>query len=411
MTPEFEAYSVSQVAALIQEGLERTPVLSQLWVRGEISNFKRHTSGHLYFSIQDAQCAIRAVMFKGRAGALRFAPKNGMDCLFHGRVSLYAKEVQVQFYADDIVPAGVGAENLALEALKQKLADLGYFDHHRKKKLPFLPRGVGVVSSRTGAVIEDICQVVWRRYPGMPVYLYPALVQGEQAPASLAAGLAFMGGRPELDVVILARGGGSAQDLTAFNTERVAEAIVRCPKPVISAVGHETDVTVADLAADVRAATPSVAAELAVPPLDELCAQLNREKQRLRQGAGLWLRHAEETLSHYRNSLVWADAVTKFIEPKMDHLLHMESDLHKAAEDALERARYDLAVKRGQLQALSPLSTLERGYSICMDAEGRVISRAAQVSEGGRIQVRLARGQLDCLILTKEDADGTGDDL
>jgi exodeoxyribonuclease VII large subunit len=411
MTPGFEAYSVSQVAALIQEGLERTPVLSQLWVKGEISNFKRHTSGHLYFSIQDAQSAIRAVMFKGKAGALKFMPKNGMECLFHGRVSLYAKEVQVQFYADDIAPAGVGAENLALEALKQKLADLGYFDHHRKKKLPFLPRGIGVVTSRTGAVIEDICQVVWRRYPGMPVYLYPALVQGEQAPASLAAGLAFMSVRPELDVIILARGGGSAQDLTAFNTERVAEAIFRCPKPVISAVGHETDVTVADLAADVRAATPSVAAELAVPLLDELRARQNREKERLRQGAGLWLKQAEERLSRYKNGLVWADAVTRFIEPKMEQLMRMESDLRKAAEDALERARHDLAVKCGQLQALSPLSTLERGYAICLDAEGRVISRAGQVSEGGEIQVKLARGRLGCLILTKEDADGAGDEL
>jgi exodeoxyribonuclease VII large subunit len=350
-------------------------------------------------------------MFKGKAGALKFAPQNGMDCLFSGRVSLYAKEVQIQFYAEDIIPAGAGAENLALDALKQRLADLGYFDHHRKKKLPFLPRGVGVITSPTGAVIEDICQVVRRRYPGMPVYLRPAVVQGEQAPASLSGGLTFMSARPEVDVIILARGGGSAQDLTAFNTERVAEAIFHCAKPVISAVGHETDVTVADLTADVRAATPSVAAELAVPELAVLRAHLDREKQRLRQGAGIFLKRAEETFFRYKSSLALADAAKKLVEPRMDQLMHMEADFRKAAEDHLERVRHDLAAQCGRLQALSPLSTLERGYSICLDGEGKVISRSAQAAEGDRIQVRLARGRLDCLILTKEDADGTGDEL
>jgi exodeoxyribonuclease VII large subunit len=245
----------------------------------------------------------------------------------------------------------------------------------------------------------------------VPIYLYPAVVQGEQAPASLSEGLDFLSARPEVDVIILARGGGSAQDLIAFNTEAVAKAIFHCSKPVISAVGHETDVTVADMTADVRAATPSVAAELAVPQLEELTLQLNKEKQRLYQAVKAFINRMEALFSRLKNSAVLVSASKWWLTPKMDYLLHLDANLHKAMDEALTRARHRLALKSGQLQALSPLATLSRGYAVCMDDAGRVILRAGQVETGDPVQVRLSSGRIGCRVLTREDEHDSKDDI
>ena len=274
-------YSINELSLLIKGIMDNHPVLSALWVRGEITNFKRHSSGHLYFSLKDEHSNIRAVMFRSRAMKLKFMPRDGLDCLVRGYISLYPKETSLQFYAEEIIPAGEGLQSIALAELKEKLQKKGYFSPERKKPLPHLPRGVGVVSSPVGAAIRDISRVINRRYPGMPIILYPTLVQGEKAAETVAEGIRILNEREDLDVIIVARGGGSTEDLYVFNSEIVADAVFHSTKPVVSAIGHEIDFTVTDLVADLRAATPSMAGELVVPVKVELEQMLTKQKGRL----------------------------------------------------------------------------------------------------------------------------------
>ena len=262
--------SVSQLNDYVRRSLASDPLLRGLCVTGEISNLKRHVSGHWYFTLKDEEAAINCAMFRQSAMSLRFRPENGQRVRAFGSVSLYVKTGSYQLYVDAMEPDGVGDLYMRFEALKRKLSEEGLFDAQLKKQLPFLPKGVGIVTSKTGAVVHDIAQVTWRRFPGMPLVLCPVKVQGEGAAAEIAEGLRTLDKRTDIDVIIVGRGGGSMEDLWAFNEEKVARAIAACKKPVISAVGHETDVTIADFTADVRAATPSVAAELADPVKDAL---------------------------------------------------------------------------------------------------------------------------------------------
>ena len=257
--------TVSQLNEYVRRSLASDPMLHGLCLTGELSNFKRHTSGHWYFTLKDEEAAINCAMFRQAAMGVRFRPENGQRVRLFGGVGLYARTGAYQFYADAMEPDGLGELYLRFEALKQKLAAEGLFDPSLKKPLPLLPRGVGIVTSRTGAVVHDIVRVSWRRYPGMPLYLCPVKVQGEGAAAEIAAAIRLLDGFEGAEVIIVGRGGGSMEDLWAFNEEVVARAIARCHTPVVSAVGHETDVTIADFVADVRAPTPSAAAELAVP--------------------------------------------------------------------------------------------------------------------------------------------------
>ncbi|MCL2121625.1 MAG: exodeoxyribonuclease VII large subunit [Clostridiales bacterium] len=392
--------SVTQLSDLIQSTLSREPLLKGLWVRGEITNFKRHSSGHLYFSLKDKETVIRAVMFRGNADKLRFRPEDGQDCFFRGYVSVYARETQLQFYVEEIEAAGLGAEALALEELKKKLTAKGYFDPSIKKSVPKLPVAVGVISSPTGAVIQDIQKVIWRRYPGMPILLYPSAVQGKEARDSLVQGLAAMD-QTAVSVVILARGGGSAEDLSAFNREEIVEAIFRCTKPVISAVGHETDVTLADLAADLRAATPSMAAELSVPIKEELSAQLSHQRERLSAALLRDLRLQRERLERIRNSTVFVQA-TRLLDPQRDRLSRLQEKMRERMFYILSDNHNRLTHIVAKLDALSPLATLARGYAICRDASGRVIDDASQVAIHQSIRVRLSKGSLSCRV---EEAD------
>ena len=272
--------TVSQLNEYVRRSLASDPMLHGLCLTGELSNFKRHTSGHWYFTLKDEEAAINCAMFRQAAMGVRFRPENGQRVRLFGSVGLYARTGSYQFYADAMEPDGLGELYLRFEALKQKLAAEGLFDPSLKKPLPLLPRGVGIVTSRTGAVVHDIARVSWLRYPGMPLYLCPVKVQGEGAAAEIAAAIRLLDAFADVDVMIVGRGGGSMEDLWAFNEEVVARAIARCHTPVVSAVGHETDVTIADFVADVRAPTPSAAAELAVP---EQAALLETEQALLRR--------------------------------------------------------------------------------------------------------------------------------
>lgn len=401
LIPTEGIYTVSEVAALIQGAIRREPVLGQLWVRAELSNYKRHSSGHLYMTLKDRECALRAVMFKGQAVKLNFEPETGQDCFIHGYINLYPKETQVQMYIDQMIPAGAGEAALALEALKKELQGLGYFDSARKKALPNLPKAIGVISSPTGAVIRDIQKVIWRRYPGMPILLYPAAVQGKEAVETVVAGLTAMAEAP-VDVVIVARGGGSAEDMEAFNTKAVAQAVFSCPKPVISAIGHETDVTVADLVADVRAATPSMAAELAVPIKSEMEQRLLEQQQRLTSGLFRRMDASEERLQRSKESVVFASPM-RLLDIHWDRLRRLDEKLQSAMEKAYSEKKNLLQQEAGRLQALSPLATLSRGYAVCRDIRKKIITSANQVELGEPIHLTLAKGELICKVHERKE--------
>ena len=396
-----EALTVTQLSGLIQNTLSREPLLKGLWVKGEITNFKRHSSGHLYFSLKDRETVIRAVMFRAAAEKLRFRPEDGQACFFRGYVSLYARETQLQFYVEEIEISGQGAQALALEELKKKLAAKGYFDPSAKKPVPALPAAVGVISSPTGAVIQDIQKILWRRYPGMPIRLYPSAVQGKEAVDSVVRGFSAME-RAAVDVVILARGGGSAEDLSAFNREEIVEAIHRCTKPVISAVGHETDITLADLAADMRAATPSMAAEMAVPIKEELLASLLRQRERLAAGLLRELRIRQERLQRIKGSYIFAQT-GRLLDPHRDRLSRFQEKLKEQTEGLVSASGQRLRREVARLEALSPLATLARGYAICRDEGGAVLLDASRVNINQGIRVRLSRGELSCLVEGKTD--------
>lgn len=396
-----EIISVRQLSKIIKDTINDRPELSALWVRGELSNFKRHTSGHVYFSLKDEYSSIRAVMFKSKAAALKFDAKDGMDCLVRGFVSVYERDVAVQLYAEEIVPAGTGLQFLALEELKKKLLAKGYFSEKNKKKLPRIPEGVGVVTSQTGAAIRDIQNVIERRYPGMPVYLYPATVQGEKAVSSIVKGLMILNQLPDIDVIILARGGGSNEDLAVFNMEQIADAVYDSCLPVISAVGHEIDITIADLVADVRAATPTAAGELAVPVKNELITSLEKIEEKLVFAMSSKIDKDQLKLNNLSKANV-------FINP--DHWLRRfrevlerkEVQLYDSYIGSTQKIKSELQIISGKLHALSPLDTLARGYSICKTQQGEILTDSALVSRGDPIKIKLHRGLIESVVTEKE---------
>lgn len=397
-------YSVSELAVMLQKMIDGQPQLADLWIRAEISNYRKHTTGHLYFALKDEKSTIRAVMFKSRAMNLKFMPQDGMDCLVRGYVSLYPRDVMVQFYAEEIIPAGTGLQYLALEELKKKLQAMGYFAAERKRALPFLPRGIGVVTSPVGAAIRDIQKIVWRRYPGMPMILYPALVQGERAAETVAAGVRTLGRRDDLDVVIVARGGGSVEDLSVFNTEVVAEAVFTCPKPVISAIGHEIDYSITDLVADLRAATPSAAGELAVPVKAEVSAKLDKMEEKLYHILRNRLEREQMRLGYLAEAGIMKNP-GRWLAEFQEESAVKEIALCDCINGLYREKRAELQALTAQLHALSPLATLARGYSISRDDSGRVLTGPEQVDLNDNIEVLLYSGKLGCVVIRKE---GTG---
>lgn len=433
-------YTVSQLNRLARELLEQE--LPALWVSGEISNLARPASGHIYFTLKDDRAQVRCALFRGR-NRLSIVPANGQQVLVRGRISLYEPRGDYQLIAEHLEPAGEGLLRQRLEELKRKLAAEGLFDAGRKRPLPALPRRIGVITSPSGAAIRDILHILRRRFPAVPVMIYPTPVQGEAARGEIARALALAGERAECDVLIVARGGGSLEDLWAFNEEVVARAIAASPIPVVSGVGHETDFTLADLAADLRAPTPSGAAELVVPDaadwrrrllaldralgaalrrmqlqsaqtLDQLRRRLDRchpgavLARRGQQLADLGLRLAGALRGRLAlDRLKLANLDTRLaggspavrLRMQQQLLAHARLRLASAIRVQLERQRGSLAVLAASLQGVSPLKTLERGYAIVQDERtGKVLREAGTLKAGDRVRARLARGSFTATV-------------
>ncbi len=389
--------SVAQLNRYVKSKMDADENLNHIFLVGEISNFKHHTSGHLYFTLKDEDAQVRAVMFRNAAARLRFQVSDGMRVLVRGRVSLYEAGGSYQVFVDDMQPDGAGALSLAFEQLKEKLAREGLFDPAHKRSLPRFPRTVGVITSETGAAVHDILHVLQRRFPSAQVVFAPVAVQGEEAPAQIIEVLDTFNRLQCADVLILGRGGGSAEDLWAFNNEHLARAVYRSKIPVISAVGHETDFTICDFVADLRAPTPSAAAELAVPDRMALQTQLLQTTARLNSAM-------YDSISNRRNILTVLCSRGAFRQPqlffdeKRMRLLMVTNALQSLQQSSFHAARAKLGELAAKLQSLSPLAVLARGYVLASDHSGAPIKSVAALHEGDPLYVRLADGTADCTI-------------
>ncbi|MFB5084637.1 exodeoxyribonuclease VII large subunit [Symbiobacterium thermophilum] len=389
--------TVRELTRYVKDLLDEDPLLRSVWVQGEISNFKWHHSGHIYFTLKDEVAQVKVVMFRSYANRLRFRPENGMQVIVQGNVTVFERDGVYQLYAAAMEPYGLGALHLEFEQLKRRLAAEGLFDEALKRPLPRLPRAVGLVTAPTGAAIRDMITVARRRFPGMRLVLAPALVQGPDAPESLIRALGLVARVPEVDVVIIGRGGGSLEDLWAFNDERLARAIRACPVPVVSAVGHETDYTIADFAADLRAPTPSAAAELVVPSRSELLGVVDGLRIRLSTAARRLVERRRIRLRALTERPVLQRPQGRVLQDRqrLDGLVRR---LEYLGGSLLAARRRELGGLAGRLEALSPLAVLARGYAIARTEEGRVVKDAAQLQVGDRLDVLLHRGSVRCQV-------------
>ena len=390
-------HSVSEITGLLKSLIEQHSHLRNVWVQGQISNCSRSGAGHTYFTLKDANSQIRCALFRSSAVGIRFLPRDGEEVLVQGKIGIYAVRGEYQITVNKVEPLGIGALQRAFEELKQQLAEEGLFDAHHKKPLPKFPKKIGVVTSATGAAFQDICEQLRKRYPLAKVLLHPTLVQGDGAAQGIAQALQVMNQRDDIDVLIAGRGGGSIEDLWAFNEESVARAIFASTIPVVSAVGHETDYTIADMVADHRAPTPSAAIEHIVPDQTELFAQLD--------GCDAWLRRIiDDRFDAHKTRL--QDLETRLSPTRRKdtiYQLHQTVDnLDAACRTAVERRLADgegeLHTLVQRLNALSPLATLERGYSISQKTDGKVLTSVEQVSVGDSIEIQLSDGHLACRV-------------
>ena len=391
-------YSVSEVNEWVKTLLDSDDRLASIYVRGELSNYKVYPSGHHYFTMKDEDGALRCVMFRSSASRLKFRPESGMKVIAFGRVTVFPRDGAYQLYVNALTPDGIGDLYAAFEQLKEKLHKEGLFDREAKKPLPRFPERIAVVTSSAGAAVRDIIRVLGKRYPLAKVLILPVRVQGAEAPPEIAAAIDYANRYDVADVIITGRGGGSIEDLWAFNDERVARAIYRSEIPVISAVGHEPDVTISDFVADMRAATPSNAAEIAVPDVSELRESLDafgiRGGQAIRRELTVLRRKLDE-LSAKR---VLQDP-KNYIEDKRMLLDYAQSRLTAAAEREIESSRRRYVALASSLDAMSPLKVLGRGYAIARSEEtGAVIRSASDVSDGDRITVRLRSDEIRCRV-------------
>lgn len=398
---ERQALSVTQVNLYIKEVMNRDDVLTDVLVKGELSNFKAHSSGHMYMSLKDETGVMRAVMFRSSAAKLNFKPQNGMKVVAHGRVTVYERDGQYQLYIDHMQQDGIGDLYVAFEQLKNKLSAEGLFDPAHKKPLPKYPKRVGVVTAPTGAAIRDIINVLTRRFSYSDVVLYPVLVQGENAAQSIVSAIRYMNETHGADVLIVGRGGGSIEDLWAFNEEIVARAIYDSEIPIISAVGHEIDFTIADFAADLRAPTPSAAAELAVPAQSELSEKFHNVYVRLYGQVQRMLERKELELKRFRERPALLNPTVK-LEEQQIYIDRLRQDFITRAERVMEQKKKELGILASKLDGLSPLGTLSRGYAVAKGADGRVVRSAKQVNIGDEMTVLLEDGAVKTQVLECE---------
>ncbi|GGF76840.1 exodeoxyribonuclease 7 large subunit [Paenibacillus albidus] len=461
MAAERKVYAIKELNRYIRMKLDSDNVLSDVWIRGEISNFTHHGSGHMYFTLKDESSRIKAIMFASHNQRLPFVPKEGARVIARGNVTVYERDGQYQFYATHMQPDGIGSLYLAYEQLKAKLTGEGLFAAERKRPLPRYPRCIGVVTSPTGAAVRDIMITLQRRYPQVAIVLYPVLVQGKGAAPSIVKAIETLNAMGEADVLIVGRGGGSLEELWAFNEEAVARAIAASDIPVISAVGHETDFTIADFAADLRAATPTAAAEQAVPHAGELAQQLRAVQQRLRTGLLRRGQRGRDQLRELERSLALAGP-RRTLQQHVQRLDMLRVRLGRAADARHSRARERQAVLQHRLQrysprdsvtaarqrmdsmrrelqgamqaqladkrsryiselrhldALSPLKVMSRGYSLVYDEqEQHLIKSLKDVELGDSVRIKLSDGQLECQVWgmkedAKDDGEGNGTGL
>ena len=400
-----EILSVSALNNYIKSIFENNRTLTSVSVRGEISNFVNHRSGHLYFSLKDADGQVRAVMFRSRAMTLKFMPESGMKVIVHGSVTVYPRDGSYQIYVSSMQPDGIGALYLAYEQLKARLSDEGLFDEIHKKPIPMVPRRIGVITSPTGAAIRDIINVTGRRYPGADLYIYPALVQGEGAEESLVRALDYLDNSSFCDVIIIGRGGGSIEDLWAFNSEKLARRIFEAKTPIVSAVGHETDFTICDFVADMRAPTPSAAAEIVVPDKRELLLRIDSYDERL---AAALIRIVERARERFERLAEATDEskLHALIAAKRDKLMYLDEKSKLLINNVLRTSRERLEMNSARADALSPLSTISRGYSIA-EINKKIINSVLDLKVGDDFTLRLSDGTVEGSV--KEIRKETGD--
>jgi len=386
--------TVSQINKYIKQMMEKNHVLTNIWVKGEISNYKQHYSGHCYLTLKDDGGVLKAVMFKGSAVKLSFTPENGMMILARGRVSVYERDGSYQLYIEEMQLDGVGSLHIAYEQLKAKLAEEGLFDDKYKKPLPKFPNTIGVITATTGAAIRDVINVLGRRYPCASVLIYPSLVQGEGAAAQIAGGIEYFNETESADVLIVGRGGGSIEDLWAFNEEITARAIFNSNIPVISAVGHETDFTIADFVADMRAPTPSAAAELAVPSITEIASRFDVLTKR----AVYSINNDISRRCNYLKSLQVKNPQGKIDDARISlddisrHIIRNSMLIRTQKRDAL-------SALAGKLQAMSPLAVLKRGYNIAKTDEGALIRSVQDIKTDTEFELVFSDGNTRCKAL------------
>ncbi|MDO5346196.1 MAG: exodeoxyribonuclease VII large subunit [Lachnospiraceae bacterium] len=389
-------YSVGQVNSYIKMMFTQDFLLNRIYVKGEVSNCKYHTSGHIYFSLKDETGAISCILFAGARKNLSFRLENGQQVVVFGSISVYERDGTYQLYAREIRLDGLGALYEQFEALKQELEEMGMFAPEYKQPIPRYIRRLGVVTAPTGAAVRDIIQIAKRRNPGIQILLYPAKVQGEGAAESVACGIEVLD-RLGVDTIIAGRGGGSIEDLWAFNEEIVARAIFECRTPIISAVGHETDTTIADFAADLRAPTPSAGAELAVADMQQVLEEIRQETDRLRSRMLQKLSAEQGRLEQYRLRLRMNSPQSR-IREQHQLLIERENQFRYQMKARLEACRNRLLLDIERMKGLSPLLKLEQGYAFVADEEGRRIVQAAKIRPGDPITLYLADGRIDAVV-------------
>lgn len=395
ITPTPTVYSVNELNNYVKRVLDNDEQLKHIFVNGEISNYKAHYSGHLYMTIKDENASIKAVMFAGNASRLRFLPENGMKVLIFGTVSLFPRDGSYQLYINDMQPDGVGALSVAFEQLKKKLAAEGLFSEEYKKPVPKFPNKIGIITSETGAAVQDIFNVLSRRFPSATVILRPTQVQGDGSAQDIARAIYEFNELNAADVLIVGRGGGSIEDLWAFNEEVVARAVFASHIPIISAVGHETDYTICDFVADLRAPTPSAAAELAVPDKNELKAELISYNQRILGAVKGYITTERNKLTAIEKSGALRDPLTRLNENRRE-LVYFSEKLLNLTEAKIKNDKMKYSALAGKLDALSPLRVISRGYALA-EQDGKVLTSVKNTNVGNEIVLHLSDGKIKAI--------------
>ncbi len=399
-------YTVSDFTKYLKSVFDKDPKLVSVAIRGELSNFKCHYSGHCYFTLKDAGSQIKGVMFKSRAQFLKFEPRDGLKVVAFGQVTVFERDGQYQLYADQLIPDGLGELSIAFNQLKEKLAAAGLFDENRKRPLPLLPKAVGIVTSPSGAALRDIITVANRRHPGLRLILFPVQVQGLEAPGQIVQAIEAFNRLANVEVIIAGRGGGSIEELWAFNDEKVVRAIAESDIPVVSAVGHQTDYTLADFAADRRAATPSQAAELVVPDVNELKRYIHTLQTMLESNLRTYLKERRQVLQQLRDNKVFLQPEKLFADKKQLTDLYLER-LGQTMQKIIVAKQHALKIHAEKLAVLNPLAVLARGYSLARTPAGEVVTAVSQVTPGQRLEIVLRQGRLDVdVVRVKEEKNG-----